>query len=64
MSLLSREWDLDEFVEVRKEEAKEEKAEEIAEEFLRDGISKEIVSKNTKLPIERIEEIIKKIENF
>ena len=60
MSLLSREWDLDEFVEVRKEEAREEKAEEIAEEMIKRQISLAFILEVTKLPKETVEKIAKK----
>jgi hypothetical protein len=57
VNLLNREFNLDDFVEVREEE----RAEKIAENFLKDGISKEIVIKNTGLSIKQIEKIIKRI---
>ncbi|MCL1793459.1 MAG: hypothetical protein FWG34_06290 [Oscillospiraceae bacterium] len=57
VNLLSREWNLDE----AREAWEEEKAEKIAENLLRDGVSKEIVIRNTDLSIEQVEKIIKKI---
>ena len=63
MSILNMEWNMDDALRVRGEEKAEQKAEEIAENLLRDGVSKEIVIKNTKLPIERIEKIVEKINN-
>ena len=61
VSILNMEWNLNDALRVRGEEKAEEKAEEIAENLLRKGISKEIVIESTKLSIEKIEEIIKKI---
>jgi len=48
---------MDDYVEI----VKEEKAEKIAENFLRDGVPKEIVIRNTELSIAQVEKIIKKI---
>ena len=59
VNALYREWNLDDAKEVWAEE----RSEEIAENFLRDGISKEVVMKNTDLSIEQVEMIIEKISN-
>ena len=57
MNTLFREFNMDDFVEVRVEE----KAEKIAENLLKDGMSKEFVVKNTELSMRQIEKIINKI---
>ena len=61
MSILNIEWNLNDALRVRGEEERIKEKEEIAENLLRKGISKEIVTESTKLSIEKIEEIIKKI---
>ncbi|MCL2813104.1 MAG: hypothetical protein FWD23_00740 [Oscillospiraceae bacterium] len=55
--MMSREFNMDDYMQAKAEE----KAETIAENFLRDGISKEIVIRNTGLSIEQVEKIIKRI---
>jgi len=57
VNTLFREFNMDDFVEVRVEE----KAEKIAENLLKDGMSKEFVVKNTELSMRQIEKIINKI---
>ena len=57
VNMMSREFNIVD----AKEAWKEEKAENIAENLLRDGISKEIVIRNTGLSIEQVEKIIKRI---
>jgi len=57
VNMLYREWNLEDAKEVWAEE----RSEEIAENLLRDGISKEVVIKNTELSIEQVEEIITRI---
>ena len=61
MNILYREWNLDDAIEVRAEERAEKKAEEIAENFLKAGISKEIVMKNTGLSIKQIEKLAARV---
>ena len=61
VSILNMEWNFDDAKRVWGEEQRIKEKEEIAENFLRDGVSRETVIKNTKLSIEKIEEIIKKI---
>ena len=51
VSMISREWNWD--------DAKEEAKEEVAANFLRDGISKDIVIRNTGLSAEQVEKIAK-----
>ena len=53
--MISREWNWDD----AKEAWEEERAEKIAANFLRDGISKEIVIRNTGLSAEQVEKIAK-----
>jgi predicted transposase/invertase (TIGR01784 family) len=74
VNTLLREWNLDDFIEVRAEERAEKKAEKkaeekaqkmaeaIAENLLRNEMSKEFVMENTGLSIEQVEKIIKRID--
>ena len=57
VSTLFREFNMDDFIEVRAEE----RAEKIAENLLKNGMSKEFVVKNTELSMRQIEKIINKI---
>ena len=57
MNLLNREFDIDLFIEAKQED----RAEKIAENFLRDGISKDIVIRNTGLSIEQVERVIERM---
>ena len=69
VSILSREFTMDDFIRLRIEEAVEEATEKatentqekIAENLLRDGISKDIVIKNTGLSVEQVKKIIQRI---
>jgi hypothetical protein len=57
VNILFREWNLDDALEAREEY----RAEQIAENLLKDGMSKEIVAKYTKLTIVQVENVIKRI---
>jgi predicted transposase/invertase (TIGR01784 family) len=57
VNILYREFNMDDYVQVREEE----RAEKIAENLLRNGMSKEFVVENTGLSIAKVEKIIKKI---
>jgi hypothetical protein len=57
MNLLSREFDIDLFIEAREEDARE----EIAENLLKDGMSKEFVVKNTGLSTNQVEKVIQRM---
>ena len=60
VSILYREFNIDDFVRVRTEEAAEDRAESIAENLLKKGMSKEFVAESTELSMKQIEKIMKK----
>jgi len=60
VSILAREFNIDDFVRIRAEEKAEEKAEDIAEKLLELGTPLDIIIKATDIPIEKVEKMAKK----
>jgi predicted transposase/invertase (TIGR01784 family) len=60
VTILSREFNFDDALEVREEEAREEEREEIAKNLFKDGVPKEVIIKNTGISAEQMERIAKK----
>jgi hypothetical protein len=60
VSLLRREFSMDDALEVRAEEASEERAEKIAEKMISRGTPLDIIAEDTGLSLEKVEKIAKK----
>lgn len=63
INMLSMEWNLEDALKVRQMDGEQIKAERVAEKLLRKGMTIEFVVETTELPIERVEEIAKKLGN-
>jgi hypothetical protein len=59
INMLTLEFKMEEAVEVWKEEGREEGKEEVARNFLLDGFPPDAIAKNTGLPLEKIQSLVK-----
>ena len=62
MSILNIEWNLDDALRVRGQEERIKEREEIAEKLIKRGTALELIAEDTRLSIERVEEIAKRID--